>query len=205
MHKGFNIWKLVSGLRIGPQKWLREWRILNMRRGWDSRGCWAWRREGSWEILPMFPNAWWKGMKKRQPDFSVVPANRTRSNGHALNPMKFCLNTREDFFFTVEHWSNSGTAFPGRLWSLHLWRYSKPGWTTCPVALAACCRWPCFSRGVGVDDLERSYPSSMMWFCEQAKNCVVLYFPTGLFKYKEFKLGPQVPLDGRSSHCVPKL
>jgi len=28
-----------------------------------------------------------------------------------------------------------------------LWRYSRPAWTG---SCAACCRWPCFGRGVGL-------------------------------------------------------
>jgi len=43
--------------------------------------------------------------------------------------------------FLTEHW----TGCPGRLWSLILWRYSRPTWTR---SYAACCRWPCFGRGV---------------------------------------------------------
>jgi len=30
------------------------------------------------------------------------------------------------------------------LWSLLLWRYSRPAWTR---SCAAYCRWPCFGRG----------------------------------------------------------
>jgi len=29
--------------------------------------------------------------------------------------------------------------------SLLLWRYSRPAWTR---SSAACCRWPCFGRGL---------------------------------------------------------
>jgi len=31
--------------------------------------------------------------------------------------------------------------------SLLLWRYSRPAWTR---SCAACCRWPCFGRRVGL-------------------------------------------------------
>jgi len=40
-----------------------------------------------------------------------------------------------------------GTGCPGRLWSLLLWRYSRPAWTR---SSTACCRRPCFGRGVGL-------------------------------------------------------
>ena len=48
--------------------------------------------------------------------------------------------------------------------SLLLWRYSRPTWTR---SSTACCRWPCFGRGVGLDDPQRSLPTpTMLWFCD---------------------------------------
>ena len=33
-------------------------------------------------------------------------------------------------------------------------------------SLFACCRWPCFGRGVGLDDPQRSLPTpNILWFC----------------------------------------
>ena len=58
-------------------------------------------------------------------------------------------------------WRRTGTGCPGRLWSLLLWRYSKPAWTR---SCAACCRWPCFSREVGLHDPQRSLPTpNILW------------------------------------------
>ena len=60
-------------------------------------------------------------------------------------------------------WRSPGTGRPGRLWILLLWRYSKPAWTR---SCAACCRWPCFIRGVVLDDPQRSLPTpTILWFC----------------------------------------
>jgi len=42
------------------------------------------------------------------------------------------------------------------LWILLLWRYSRPTWTR---SCAACCRRPCFGRGAGLDDPQRSLPT----------------------------------------------
>ena len=59
-------------------------------------------------------------------------------------------------------WRSTGTGCPGRLWSLLLWRYSTPAWTR---SCAACCRWPCFGRRVGLDDPQRSLPTpTILWF-----------------------------------------
>ena len=61
-------------------------------------------------------------------------------------------------------WRSTGTGCPGRQWSLLLWRYSRPSWTR---SCAACCRWPCLSRRVGLDDPQRSLPTpTILWFCD---------------------------------------
>ena len=61
-------------------------------------------------------------------------------------------------------WRSTGTGCPGRLWSLLLWRYSRPAWTR---SCAACCMCPCFGRGIGLDDPQRSLPTpTILWFCD---------------------------------------
>ena len=65
-------------------------------------------------------------------------------------------------------WRRPGTGCPGRLRSLLLWRYSRPTWTR---SSAACCRWPCFGRRVGLDDPQRSLPTpAILWFCDSVKS-----------------------------------
>jgi len=46
--------------------------------------------------------------------------------------------------FSLWGWQSTGTGCPGRLWSLLLWS-SRPAWMR---SCAACCRWPCFRRGL---------------------------------------------------------
>jgi len=61
-------------------------------------------------------------------------------------------------------WGSPGTGCPGRWWILLLWRYSRPTWTR---SCGTCCRWPCFSRGVGLDDPQRFLPTpNILWFCD---------------------------------------
>ena len=59
-------------------------------------------------------------------------------------------------------WRSPGPGCPGRLWSLLLWRYSRLTWTR---SCAACCRWPCFGRRVGLDDPQWSLPTptTILW------------------------------------------
>ena len=60
--------------------------------------------------------------------FPVVPSERTRGNGHKLEHGKFQLNMRKNFF---------PLRVTEPLWSLLLWRYSRPAWTR---SSAACYR-----------------------------------------------------------------
>ena len=62
-------------------------------------------------------------------------------------------------------WQSTGTGCPEGLWSLLLWRYSKPAWTW---SCATWSRWICFGSGVGLGDLQRSLPTpTILWFSEK--------------------------------------
>ena len=66
-------------------------------------------------------------------------------------------------------WRSPGTGRPGRLWSLLLWRYSRPTWTR---SYAACSGWPCLGRRVGLGDPQRSLPTPtilLCWFFNNSK------------------------------------
>jgi len=44
-------WNCWSSSRAGPQRWSEGWSTSPMRKGWESWGCSAWRREGCGETL----------------------------------------------------------------------------------------------------------------------------------------------------------
>ena len=72
----------------------------------------------------------------------------------------------------------------GSTWPLaELDHCSSPAWTR---SCAACCRWPCFSRRVGLGDPERSLPTpTILWFCDSV--CFTSHFHHKVsFPYSSF-------------------
>ena len=79
----------------------------------------------------------------------------------------------ESLVFKDKEWRSPGPGCPGRLWSLLLCRYSRPAWTR---SCAACCRWPCFGRRVGLGDPQRCLPTpTILWFCDSVKSDVFVF------------------------------
>lgn len=94
----------------------------------------------------MYINTWLGSVgvvKKREPEFSVVPVERTRGDGHKLRRRKFCLNRRKQTF-SLWGWPWTAMLYPHRLWSFRSWSYSKPSWAQ---PAETCCRWHCSEQG----------------------------------------------------------
>ena len=70
-------------------------------------------------------------------------------------------------------WWSTAIGCPEGLWSLLLWRYSKPTRTR---SCATCSRWPCFGRELGLHELQRSLPTPGI--CDS----VIYPFPVILFR-----------------------
>jgi len=79
-------------------------------------------------------------------------------------------------------WQSPGTGWPEGLWSLLLWRCSKPAQTW---SCATCSRWVlCFGRGIGLDDPQRSLSTpTILWFCVIIFSVVIWDFNL-FFKFK---------------------
>ena len=165
-------WRESSG---GLQRWLGDWSISCMRKGWGSWACLAWRREG-WEgTLEMFINISRVGVRRMGPDsFQWCPLS-----------CHWAMGTNWSTGSSIWTWGrtsslwgcrSTGTGCPGRLWSLLLWRYSRPAWTR------SCA--PRFGRRVGLDDPRRSLPTpTILWLCAEAfllfRRCELTWLITG--------------------------
>jgi len=90
---------------------------------------------------------------------------------HWLSTVRTLRHCYKFFFLTgpsqgVDVWS-PGPGCPGRLWSLLLWRYSRPTGTRC---CAACSGWPCLGRGLGW--VTHRGPFQPPPFCDSVKTFV---------------------------------
>jgi len=91
----------------------------------------------------MLINIWRVGVRRMGPDsFQWCPATGQGATGTNWSIGSSSWTWRTS---SLWGWRSTGTGCPQGLWSLLLWRYSKPTWTR---SCAACCRWPCFGRGV---------------------------------------------------------
>jgi len=90
----------------------------------------------------------------------VVCGDRARENGHKLEHRKrFRSKVLRNFFMVgmTEHWNRHN---PVGLWSLLLWRYSRPSWMP---ACADCCREPALQ---GLDSMISGGPFQPLQFCD---------------------------------------
>ena len=97
-------WSCWSRSRGGPQRWSEGWNISPVRKGWESWGCSAWRREGCWEALEQ-PSSTYR--KHGENIFSRACCNRTRNNSFKLRESIFRLDIRKKFFTVrvMKHWN----------------------------------------------------------------------------------------------------
>ena len=117
----------------------------------------------------MLTNTWRVGVRRMGPSsFQWCPATGQGALGTNWGTGSSVWTWGRTSFWG---WRSTGTGCPGRWWSLVLWRYSRPTWTRSCVI---CCRQPCFGRGVGLDDPQRSLPfcdSVILWPLYDSNPC----------------------------------
>jgi len=123
--------------------------------------------EEGWEgTLEMLINICRVGVRRMGPDsFQWCPATGQGAMGTNWSRGSSSWTRGRTSFLWGSR--NSGTDCPGRLWSLLLWRYSRPAWTQ---SCAACSGWPCFGRGL--DEMTHRGPFQPLTFCDS----VILQF-----------------------------
>lgn len=82
---------------------------------------------------------------------SVVLCDRMSGSGHKLKHRRFQVSIRKKK--NKWGWSDYETDCPERLWHLHYWRSSNPGW-----------KWPVVSKGLGSDYFWRCLPAFTVWW-----------------------------------------
>ena len=60
-------------------------------------------------------------------------------------------------------WLSTSNYYQEKFWSFYPWRYSKVVWT---LSQGMCSSCPCMSRNVEPGDLQKSLPTSTLWFCD---------------------------------------
>ena len=151
---------------LGLRGWWGDWSISPTRRGWGSWACSAWRREGCEGTLEMPTNICRVGVRRMGPD-SVQWCPATGQGATGTNWSRGSSVWTWGRISSLWGWWSTGTGYPGKWWSLLLWRYSRPAWTRSSTTY---CRWPCFGRRVGLDDPQRSLPTpTVLWFCDSSR------------------------------------
>ena len=122
-------------------------------------------REG---ILSMLNG--WGSLRMGPSSLLAVPNDGGQRAPHRKVPSEL-----QKINYLLRGWQSAGTSWSERLWSLLLWRYSKPIWT---LACVTCCRESALA-GVGLGDLQRSLPAPVvLWFFDY------LFPPAGRDIYK---------------------
>ena len=114
----------------------------------------------------MLRNIWRAAIKRMGPDsFLWCPATGQGAMGASWSIRSSVWTWRRTS--SLWEWQNAGTGCPEGLWSLLLWRYSKPAWTSSCVT---CSTWTCFDRG-GLDKMIPKGPFQPLPFCDSVWLC----------------------------------
>lgn len=130
-------------------RWLRDWSIPSVRRGWERWGCAARRRLR--KNLTDGYNSWREGGKELQAGSLQCQGKRQQAQ---TETQRVPPEPKEKLFC----WALAQVA--RELWSVCPWRCSKAAWTW---SWSAGSEWLCLSGGVGQSDLQASLPTCDSW------------------------------------------
>ena len=90
-------WSCWSGSRGGPQRWSEGWSTSPSRKGWESWGCSAWRRQWG-DLIAAFQYLKGAFGNDGATIFSKACCNKTRNNGFKLRDGRFRVHKEEIFY-----------------------------------------------------------------------------------------------------------
>lgn len=89
----------MQGVQWKATKWLRDWRIWHIRRGWENSDCSSCKIKDSGGILSGCINTCWGQGRKQKPNFSQwYPAIRPEAKQVLTDTQKFCSNVRKKHY-----------------------------------------------------------------------------------------------------------
>ena len=135
-----DMWRYWKQYSKGSRRWLKDWNIPDIRKGWESWDFSAWRREDSRRSYQCI----WipEGKVERKWSQALFSDVQWQGKRHKLKHRRFRLNISKHLFTVrvTEHWHRLSREIMESP-SLELFK------SCLDTDRATCFRWPCLNKG----------------------------------------------------------